>query len=184
MNKADLEADYMLNCKRTIWLAENVEDALLERITAQMYYLRASSTEPIHLYVRSDGGDSRTGMALVNMIRWDGNIHGWLIGDTASSAATIWAACAKRYVFANVRMGIHPVTWQENMSKYDGAKLTKLTEEFTKIDERQCAIYTAASNKDFAWWWERYNQAGDVKWLDAQELISIGMAQPAQEGMK
>lgn len=182
MNKSDLDNDYLLNEQRIIWLAEDVEASVLERITAQLWYLRKQNEElPIRLYIRSNGGDSMTGLAIANIIQTIGRVTGVLVGDTGSSAATIWASCAKRLVYANVRMGIHPVMWQESYSKYDAAKLRTLQNEFTKIDERQCEIYAAASNKDFNWWWERYNQTGDVKWLDARELICIEMAQRAED---
>lgn len=182
MNKADLENDYLLNEQRIIWLAEDVEAAVMERIAAQMWYLREKSEElPIRIYFRSNGGDSMTGLALANVIKHIGRITGVMVGDTGSSAATIWASCAKRMVCGNARMGIHPVIWQENYSRYDAAKLMRLQGEFTKMDERQCEIYAAASNKSFEWWWERYNQAGDVKWLDARELVCIGMAEKSEE---
>jgi len=177
MNKHDLDLDYMLNTLGVVWLAEAIDEETLMRVTTQLLYLRKIDKEPIRLYVRSDGGDSRCGLALANMIQLVGNVHGIMIGDTASSAATVWAACSKRFVFKNVRMGIHPVQWRESDAKYDGAKLSKLAGEFTRIDERQCEVYAAASNKELSWWWDRYTQAGDVKWLDAAELVRIEMAE-------
>lgn len=181
MNQSELEADYLLNCKRIIWLAEDIEEPTLERITTQLHYLRGKdAVAPIHVYCRCDGGDSRVGLALANLIQHDGNVQGWMIGDTASSAATIWASCAKRYVFANVRMGIHPVSWGD-VGRVDAYKLRGLAGEFNKTDERQCAIYAAASNKEFNWWWNRYTLPGDVKWIDAGELVKIGMAEKAED---
>ncbi len=182
MNKSDLENDYLLNEQRIIWLAEDVEEPVLERIAAQLWYLRTKSDVlPIRIYVRSNGGDAMTGLAIANIIQDIGRITSVMVGDTGISAATIWAACEHRCVYSNARMGIHPVMWQESYSKYDAAKLRTLQNEFAKIDERQCEIYAAASNKDYNWWWERYNQSGDVKWLDARELICIGMAQKAED---
>lgn len=181
MNKSDLENDYLLNEQQIIWLVEDIDDSVLERVTTQIRYLRVKYNLPINLYIRSDGGDSLTGLAIANIIKADSCVYGWMIGDTGSTAATIWASCHRRLVYANARMGIHPVTWQENYAKYDAGKLRTLQGQFTKIDERQCEIYAAASNKSFEWWWERYNQAGDVKWLDARELICIEMAQKAED---
>lgn len=180
MNKVDLENDYLLNEQRIIWLAEDVEPELMERITAQLWYLRKKDDAlPIRIYFRSNGGDSMVGLALANIITGMGRITGVLIGDTGSSAATIWAACERRVVYGTARLGIHPVTWQENYSKYDAAQLWRMHEQFRATDERQCAIYAAASKKDFAWWWTKYNLIGDVKWMDAAELVEIGMAERA-----
>lgn len=182
MNQSELENDYLLSCKGIIWLAEAVEEDVLMRITAQIAWLRAKDADaPIHIYFRSNGGDSMSGLALANLIQRDGKVWGWLVGDTASSAATIWASCAKRLVFANGRMGIHPVTWYETDVKFDAAKASKWAKQLMQTDERQCAVYAAASGKEFHWWWERYNQPGDMKWIDAKELITIGMAEKAED---
>lgn len=184
MNKSDLDNDYLLYSKRIIWLAEDVEEPVLERITTQIHYLREKDeAAPIHLYVRSDGGSSQAGMALVNIIQQVGNVWGWMVGDSSSAAATIWAGCARRLVFANGRMGIHPAMWYQNEVKIDAAIASKWAMKLVKTDERQCEVYAAASNKDFKWWWERINQPGDMKWLDARELICIEMAEKA-EGVK
>lgn len=184
MNRSDLENDYLLNGKRIIWLAEDVEEDVLMRITTQIHYLREKdAAAPIHLYVRSDGGSANVGIALVNIIQQVGNVWGWLVGDSSSAAATIWAGCGKRLVFANGRLGIHPAMWYQSEVKFDAANAGRWANKLLKTDERQCEIYAAASTKSYEWWWERYNQAGGMKWLDARELICIGMAEKA-EGVK
>jgi ATP-dependent protease ClpP protease subunit len=184
MNKADLHNDYLLCSKRIIWLAEDVEEPVLERITTQIHFLRdEDAVAPIHLYIRSDGGSSQVGIALVNIIQQVGHVWGWLIGDSSSAAATIWAGCAKRLVFANGRMGIHPAMWYQSEVKFDAANASRWAHKLLKTDERQCEIYAAASSKNFTWWWERISLPGDMKWLDARELICIGMAEKA-EGVK
>ena len=184
MNKSDLENDYLLNEQRAIYLVDTVEEPTLYDIAAQIHYLRAKDADaPIHLHVRSNGGDSLTGLAIANLIQRDGNVTGWLMGAAASAAATIWASCAKRLVFCNGQMGIHPVRWYEERVTFDAAKARTWAAQLTKSDEKQCEIYAAASSKTFEWWWERYNQAGDMKWIEARELVCIGMAEKA-EGWK
>lgn len=182
MNLDDLVNDYALNHQRTIYLVDTVEEPTLESIAGQIHYLRAKdAAAPIHLHVRSNGGDSMTGLAIANVIQRDGNVTGWLMGGAASSAATIWASCARRLVYANGQLGIHPVRWFEKDVYFDAAKARMWAAQLTKSDERQCEIYAAASNKDFVWWWERYNQPGDMKWIDARELVCIQMAQKAED---
>lgn len=182
MNLSDLQNDYPLNEQRIIYLVDNIEEATLEIVAAQIHYLRAKdAAAPIHLYIRSDGGDSLTGLAIASIIQRDGNVHGWLMGAAASAAATIWASCAKRLVFRNGQMGIHPVRWYEERVTFDAAKARTWAAQLNKSDEKQCEIYAEASCKDFVWWWERYNQPGDMKWLDARELICIGMAEKAED---
>lgn len=183
MNKADLENDYLLNEQRIIWLAEDVEAAVMERIAAQIAYLRDRSLEPIHIYFQCDGGDSGTGLGLANLVKRDGNIYGWVLGDSASAAATIWASCAKRYIFANAKIGIHPVQRQWSSVTFDADKAAKWVCDMRSSDEKACEIYAAASAKSSDWWWERMHQPGDVKWIEARELVCIGMAEKA-EGSK
>ncbi len=182
MNRSDLENDYPLNHQRIIYLVDTVEEPTLESIAAQLHYLRVKDADaPIHLHIRSNGGDSMTGLAIANVIQRDGNVCGWLMGGAASAAATIWASCAQRLVYANGQMGIHPVRWFEKDVYFDAAKARSWAAQLTKSDERQCEIYAAASNKDFVWWRERYNQPGDMKWIDARELICIQMAKKAED---
>lgn len=182
MNKADLENDYLLNEQRAIYLVDTVEEPTLYDIAAQIHYLRAKDADaPIHLHVRSNGGDSLTGLAIANLIQRDGNVTGWLMGAAASAAATIWASCARRMVFFNGQMGIHPVRWFEKDIYFDAAKARLWAAQLSRSDEKQCHMYAAASDMDFGWWWERYNQPGDMKWIDADELILIGMAKKAED---
>ena len=182
MNKADLENDYLLNEQRALYLVNTVEEQTLYDIAAKLHYLRAKDADAtIHLHVRSNGGDSLTGLAIANLIQRDGNVTGWLMGAAASAAATIWASCAQRFVFFNGQMGIHPVRWYEEHVYFDAAKARTWAAQLHKSDEKQCELYAAASNQNFVWWWERYNQAGDMKWLEASELIQIGMAKKAED---
>lgn len=181
MNLSDLENDYGLNHQRAIYLVDSIDEHTLESVAAQIHYLRAKDTDaPIHLYIRSNGGDSLTGLAIANIIQQDGKVYGWLMGAAASAAATIWASCAKRFVYANGQMGIHPVRWYEERVTFDAAKARTWAAQLNISDEKQCEMYAEASCKDFVWWWERYNQPGDMKWLDAPELIRIGMAEKAE----
>lgn len=178
----------MLNYESVIWITNDITVETLERVTAQLHYLRTglqakvneyAVSSPPRFYFRSNGGDSRTGIAIANMIarHGDGMVQGWLVGDSGSTAATIWASCPHRYVMPNSRFGIHPVTWQESESKYDASTLRLLNKEFEEIDRIQCQIYAAASNRDFDWWWKIYNEPGDVKWFSAEQLVDLEMAE-------
>lgn len=182
ITRSELENDFLLNSKQIIVLPAVIDDDTLEMVMAKIVYLRLKDqTGPVSLYCRCDGGDALAGMAIANFIQADGKIVGILIGDTGSSGATVWASCAKRYTFKNARLGLHPVTWNQNSVSYDAAKLHELSVSFEASDRRQCELYAAASRKPFEWWWEYYNRAGDVKWLDAETLVDIGMAQFADE---
>jgi len=55
------------------------------------------------------------------------------------------------------------------------------------IDKTQCQIYEQASNQSYSWWWGFYTSPGDVKYLDAANLVAFKMAEivsdkPASDG--
>lgn len=132
---------------------------------------------PLRLYCRSDGGDSRSALGIVSAIRMDGDVHGIMVGDSLSSAATIWAACQQRSVCSIARMGIHPVAWDGVEGIFDSRRLKATAEDFAYTDHQQCEIYANASNKPVAWWLDLYQNTARYHWFTAQELIALNMAQ-------
>lgn len=186
--KSELEADFLLNECGIIVFPESIDGTVtLDWLIARLEYMATKGQFTPKIYFRSDGGDSRVGLAMANYIKQHGNVHGYMIGDTFSSAATVWASCAKRFVWPTARMGIHPVRWIEPNASYDHARLLNLYEDFMDIDKTQCQIYEQASNQSYSWWWGFYTSPGDVKYLDAANLVAFKMAEivsdkPASDG--
>lgn len=116
------------------------------------------------------------GIAIANLLQGKEWVEGYMVGDIASSAATVWAACSQRYVYPAAMMGIHPVSWGNDNTTYDAARLRSRAWEFNWTDTEQCRIYAAASNKSLEWWLDLYNQQGDVKWITSSQLVEMGMA--------
>lgn len=157
---------------------KQVLEVMIERQWARSVNVE-DTLPPLYFYFRSNGGSSRDAMAVVNLIQADGNVHGVIVGDTISCAATIWASCQQRSVIGDsvARIGIHPVSWDGIEGIFDAKRLAVKADEFEWIDRRQIEIYTKASNRPVSWWRDLYQDAGKLSWLSADTLIDIGMAQ-------
>lgn len=159
-------------------LPESIEqETYLDFLYALKKFRAANPTEELHLYCRSGGGDTRSAMAMVDLIQSDGKVVGHLVGDVCSSAAAIWAACPKRIVYPNGMLFVHPVSWNDIVGVVDASRLWSMWQEFNETDWKYCNIYASASNKDKVWWHNQLNPAGDGSWFDAKTLIEMEMGQ-------
>jgi len=172
----DLQDDWLLNHENTIYLPTAIENDSLPLMAAKLAYARdRMPTNPILLYCRCDGGNVEEMLAICNLIQQDGNVHGHLIGTCMSAGTTIWAACAKRFIYPKTMIGIHPCQWFASDVKYDRHKLNSLYDEFRAADVRSCEIYATASNRGCDWWLEQMDARGDIKWFKPDQLIELGM---------
>lgn len=174
VTKTELENDWLLNEKSMIVFPVTITSDTLEWLAARLFYHYPEGT--LRILFRSNGGDSSAGIAIANLLQGKEWVHGYLIGDTASASATVWASCAHRYVYPNAKMGIHPVFWANDETTYDAARLRSRYLDFEATDTETCRIYAAASNKSLDWWSELYQKPGDLKWITANELVEMGMA--------
>jgi ATP-dependent protease ClpP protease subunit len=161
----------------TIWLSEQIDADELQSLIEKMEACRVESNEPINLYITSEGGNSEITMAMCNLIKRDGNIHGYVIANIASAGTLIFASCARRYVYPMTRLGFHIGYWDDVKMRLDAKVLKVLLEQFEASDRRSCEIYAAASNKPAKWWRSLLNRNSYGVWLDAAELVAIGMAE-------
>lgn len=168
-------ADYLLEKQAVINLPDEIDHAAYELILHRILQGRElHGNKPLMLYCRSNGGSAWDAEAICALIQADGNIDGILIGETMSAGSFIWASCARRYVYPDARMGIHPAA--RDAGYRIGNELRGLVEESEWIDRYQCRMYAGASSRDYDWWWAKLHAPGDVKWLNEKELIDIGMA--------
>jgi len=128
------------------------------------------------------GGDVGYALAIVDLIQEDGNMDGIAIGRASSGHSVVWAACPRRYVYPNARIGVHQVRtgeWNNNQTERD-YQLSSGRYEW--INKRLIATYTAASNKNEDYWREIVYGAGiELKDFDADDLLGLGMAKPISE---
>ena len=168
-------ADYLLEKHGIINLPDEIDHAAYEKILHRVLQGRElHGDKPLMLYCRCSGGLAWDAEAIVALIESDGNIDGILIGETMSAGAFIWASCARRYVYPEARLGIHPT--RRDVGYVTKDVLVGFAQEGDTVDRFQCLRYEKASRRDFDWWWQKLHAPGDVKWLDAKELVEIGMA--------
>ena len=177
MNRSDLENNYLLSMGR-VHLPRTIDSPLLETMDAYISFWRMHFPEkPLKLFCRCDGGDAEESIAIANRIKQDGNIEGHLVGMSMSSGATIWAACAKRFIYPHAKLGIHPSAWYLTDVRLTAALMYSKFRDFRTIDRAACKIYSESSNQSLNWWWKFYNQPGDVKWLTSDKLIELQMGE-------
>lgn len=150
---------------------EYVLEALLERPNKQVV-----------MYCKGDGGDSRSAMAMVDLIGLHGDVVGLLVGEANSSHATIWASCQTRYVSAHGGIGLHKVAWSNFSGRADSHNLKLVAQEFDTTEAKTAAILAKASNRDADWWLKTIQETGSsgIRQFDAARLIEMEMARPIE----
>jgi ATP-dependent protease ClpP protease subunit len=174
-------ADYLLEKHGIISLPHDIDHEAYEMVLYRLTQGRMLHPDmPLRLFCHGNGGFTYDALAMVDLIRADGNVDGMLTGSAASMSAVVWAACARRFVYPNGRIGIHPVS--SGHSDGDRRIFHAEMEELEALDNRICQIFgDASSERGSVWWHSRLYEDGDLKWLLADELMGIGMAKPVSE---
>jgi len=99
--------------ERIIFLGEQIDDAVVNTVIAQLLFLDAeNSKEDIKIYINSPGGSVTSAMALYDTIQHvKADVSTICIGQAASAAAVLLACGAKgkRFTLPNSRVLIHQV---------------------------------------------------------------------------
>ncbi|KAK3257041.1 hypothetical protein CYMTET_33857 [Cymbomonas tetramitiformis] len=71
--------------QRIVFVEGKVEDDMANDVVQQLLYLNAqSSTEPIHMYITSSGGDVYAGLGIYDIMQHiDAPVHTFCVGKTA-----------------------------------------------------------------------------------------------------
>ncbi|WP_018658571.1 ATP-dependent Clp protease proteolytic subunit [Actinomadura flavalba] len=97
--------------ERIVFLGQEVDDAIANRICAQLLLLSAEDRRrDIHLYINSPGGSVTAGMAIYDVMRFVPNDVATLsLGFTASMGQFLLSAGApgKRYALPHARILMH-----------------------------------------------------------------------------
>eukprot|EP00854_Cymbomonas_tetramitiformis_P010441 gene10441-12348_t len=97
--------------QRIVFVEGKVEDDMANDVVQQLLYLNAqSSTEPIHMYITSSGGDVYAGLGIYDIMQHiDAPVHTFCVGHTESMGAIILAggAAGHRFAFKHARIMIH-----------------------------------------------------------------------------
>ena len=133
--------------ERVLVVTSGVNAYLSHQLISQLILLdRQSSSEPIDLYIRTEGGWEGDAFAIIETIRQiqaPVNIHA--IGEAHSSGLMIFvAATGRRIVYPNTILGYHALGFDEDEIYMD--RYLKLWEDFAELpqewlDNRQAEMF-------------------------------------------
>lgn len=170
----------LLDKRQIILLPEHIGHAEYERLFYLLEYAKSELPgRRIQLLCKGDGGDARSGWAVVQAIREHGAVDGVLNGEALSTHANIWAGCDRRYVLSLGAIGIHPVASTELTGFLDADTLAAYAHEYHEDDRRALSRFVEISRYefDYEWWSIRYFGAGQgVHMIDAEQIVDMGMA--------
>ena len=96
--------------ERIIFLGQQVDDDIANKITAQLLLLAADPDKDIYLYINSPGGSVTAGMAIFDVMQWIPNdVATVAMGMAASMGQFLLSAGApgKRYATPHARVMMH-----------------------------------------------------------------------------
>ncbi len=100
----------LLNNQRTILISEGVSPKLTERVTTQLLWLNAQSSDPIKILLNTPGGSADDGFAIHDMIKYiDAPVYNICAGLNASAGTIILLSVPseRRLSLPNARIMIH-----------------------------------------------------------------------------
>jgi len=157
---------------RTIMISGEIDQALAEKITAQLLLLQEMGDEPIKLYINSQGGHVESGDTIHDMIKF---IRPRVIiigtGWVASAGITIYLAADKqdRYSLPNTRYMIHQPLGGVNGR---ATEIAIEAEEIIKVRARINRLISEATGQPL----EKVEEDTLRNyWLGAQEAVGYGI---------
>ena len=167
----DLIDQFFLEKRKLILIGE-IDDSASAYITMHLQ-LFAMSTDPVYLYISSDGGDPNAGYAIIDQMDLSPFPVYIIVRGRANSMAAIIAAHGKighRFITENSSMMIHSISIASH--EYETIEKHKIAidyyEKFNKFTVKELAKRTNI----------QYNALMDLMtqthWMDAKEAIKLG----------
>lgn len=157
---------------RTIIISGEINQALAERVSAQLLILEEISNEPIKIFLNSQGGHVEAGDTIHDMIKF---VKPRVImigtGWVASAGITIYLAADKenRYSLPNTRYMIHQPLGGFNGQATDIGIEAK---EILRVRKRINTIISEATGQPI----EKINKDTDRNyWLNSNEALEYGI---------
>lgn len=157
---------------RTIIISGEINQALAERVSAQLLILEEISNEPIKIFLNSQGGHVEAGDTIHDMIKF---VKPRVImigtGWVASAGITIYLAADKenRYSLPNTRYMIHQPLGGFNGQATDIGIEAK---EILRVRKRINTIISEATGQTI----EKVNKDTDRNyWLNSNEALEYGI---------
>lgn len=158
------------------------DDAFPEFVWALAEAREKAGDQPVHLLCRGNDGWVETALGIYDVIRQDGNVHGYLMGMCASGSGLIWAACSKRFVYPSAFLGVHRSVYDFPANHATDARYASLVNRrLETVDRRIAEIYAeiSATSCDFNWWLQQLSKAmlHELTVFGAAELVKMEMAE-------
>ena len=157
---------------RTIIISGEINQALAEKVCAQLLILEEMSNDPIKIFINSQGGHVESGDTIHDMIKF---VKPRVImigtGWVASAGITIYLAADKenRYSLPNTRYMIHQPLGGFNGQATDIGIEAK---EILRVRQRIITIISEATGQPI----EKVNKDTDRNyWLNAEEALDYGI---------
>ena len=157
---------------RTIIISGEINQALAEKVCAQLLIIEEMSNDPIKIFINSQGGHVESGDTIHDMIKF---VKPRVImigtGWVASAGITIYLAADKenRYSLPNTRYMIHQPLGGFNGQATDIGIEAK---EILRVRQRINTIISEATGQPI----EKVNKDTDRNyWLNAEEALDYGI---------
>ena len=158
---------------RTIVISGGIDTDLSEKVTTQLITLTTASSDPITVYINSQGGHVEAGDMIHDMIRFvDAPVRMVGTGWVASAGALIYVAVPKerRFCLPNTRFLLHQPAGGAGGTAADIAIEAR---EIIKMRERLNKLFAAATGQPL----ERIEEDTNRNfWLEAKDAIEYGIA--------
>ena len=158
---------------RTIVISGGIDTDLSEKVTTQLITLTTASSDPITVYINSQGGHVEAGDMIHDMIRFvDAPVRMVGTGWVASAGALIYVAVPKerRFCLPNTRFLLHQPAGGAGGTAADIAIEAR---EIIKMRERLNKLFAAATGQPL----ERIEEDTNRNfWLEAKGAIEYGIA--------
>lgn len=168
----DLYAERLFKA-RTIVISGGIDQDVAERVTTQLIAMTADSSDPINLYINSQGGHVEAGDTIHDMIGYvDAPVNIIGTGWVASAGALIYVAVPRerRYCLPNTRFLLHQPAGGAGGTAADIAIEAR---EIVKMRERLNVLMAKATGQTL----ERIEEDTNRNfWLEAEAAIAYGLA--------
>ncbi|MFI5842729.1 ATP-dependent Clp protease proteolytic subunit [Catenuloplanes sp. NPDC051500] len=159
--------------ERIIFLGSQVDDAVTNRITAQMLLLASEDSEKdISLYINSPGGSISAGMAVYDTMQYIKNdVATIAVGMAASMGQFLLCAgtAGKRYALPHARIMMHQLSGGIGGTAADIAIQAESMLHVKKVMNERIAFHTGHTP-------EEINRDSDRdRWFTAQEAKDYGL---------
>ncbi len=171
-DKAEASIANKLFDARKVLICEEINQTMAKRVIGQLLALAEASSDPIQLFVNSQGGHVEAGDSIHDMIGFiQPKVQVIGTGYVASAGTHIFLAAEKadRFCLPNTRFLIHQPSGGAGGSATD---IAIQAEQIIKMKERLAQVISTRSGTDI----ERVRK--DIerdKWMDTGEAIEYGL---------